>query len=464
MTARAAVIGAGVAGLTAAHELGKHGWQVDVYERWPGLGGQAATFDVGDGVLLERYYHHLFTSDRHIAALYRELDMPDGIEWRPSSVAFFARGASHAFTTPLDLLRFSPLSIRSRLRMGLAVLYLQRRHRSVEPFEALTAHGWIVRTMGAEAWEAVWGPLLRGKFGERAQDISMGWLWSKLTLRRQIKGKEARGEVLGYPRGGFEGLFQRLRERIEARGGRVMIDRPAARIARGAGGLEVTPARAGSFRAGHDPRLFEADGEATSYDAVIATVPNRVFEALLDPELAGELSLGYLDRLRTIEYHAALCLVLEIDRRFSPFYWTNVADADLPFVGLIEQTNLIEPERYAGRRFLYVANYVPPGDPLLELSPDELLARYTPGLRKVNAHFDPAWVRARWLFREPDAQPIVTVDYRDLLPPLDTGAPGLVLANTTQVYPEDRGTNYAVELGVRAASAVAGHGASAPRR
>src|SRR4051812_43569198 len=129
MASRVAVIGAGVAGLVAAHELATEGRHCDVYERWPGLGGQAATLDVGEGLLLERYYHHLFTSDRDIAALYRELGLPDGIEWLPSSVAFFCQGRSHPFTTPLDLLRFSPLSMRSRMRMGLAVLRLQRRHK-----------------------------------------------------------------------------------------------------------------------------------------------------------------------------------------------------------------------------------------------------------------------------------------------------------------------------------------------
>ncbi|MBA2420628.1 MAG: FAD-dependent oxidoreductase, partial [Thermoleophilaceae bacterium] len=303
---RVAVIGAGVAGLTAGYDLARAGWEVDVLERWPGLGGQAATLDVGHGLLLERYYHHLFTSDRDMAALCSELGVEIG--WHPSSVAFFADGASHPFTTPLDLLRFRPLSIRSRVRMGLAVVNLQRRHREVGPFENRTAHDWIVSAMGAEAWERVWGPLLRGKFGDRAEDISMAWLWSKLTLRRQIKGAEARGEVLGYPSGTFEPLFGRLSEEVEARGGRVLIDRPAASLARrGDAGFVVTAAASGSFRRGHDPRAFEPEGEE-SYDAVLATVPNRVFEALLEPSLARDLADGYLARLRSIEYHAALCL------------------------------------------------------------------------------------------------------------------------------------------------------------
>lgn len=450
---RVAVVGAGVTGLVAAHRLSQRGHACDVYERWPGLGGQVASLEVADGIRLERYYHHLFTSDRHIADLYGELGMDGAIEWLPSSVAMFAAGRSHPFTTPLDLLRFRPLSLRSRVRMGLATLLLQRQ-TEVEAFEAETARAWIERRMGREAWEKVWGPLLRGKFGDRADEISMAWLWRKLTLRRQIKGAEARQEMLGYPDGGWEPLLQRLRDEIERRGGRVLIDRPVIRVARDDHGFELHWGAADSFRRGLDPRDFEPGGEPQRYGAVLATVPNDVFARMLDDRIADALSPGYLGRLDSIEYHEALCVLLELDRRFSPFYWTNVAEPELPFVGLIEQTNLVSPQRYGGRHYLYVANYLASGDPLLELDYDELLDRYEPGLRRVNPAFDRAWVRQPWVFREPAAQPVVTVGYRERIPPLRTGVPGLVLANTTQIYPEDRGTNYSVRLGAEAAGAL----------
>jgi len=184
---------------------------------------------------------------------------------------------------------------------------------------------------------------------------------------------------------------------------------------------------------------------------VLATVPNDVLLNLVDPALLGA---AYAGRLRSVEYFAALCLLLELDRPFSPYYWTNIGEDSLPFVGLIEHTNLVPPERYGGRRFLYVANYLPRGHRLLELDAEGLLTDYTPGLRAVNPKFERAWIRRAWLHREPAAQPIVTVGYRELIPAMKTPVRGLVLANTTQIFPEDRGTNYAVREGEEAARAM----------
>jgi protoporphyrinogen oxidase len=450
---RVAVIGAGVAGLAAGYRLAQGGHECDVYERWPGLGGQVATFDLGDGTLLERYYHHLFTTDAAIAALYDELGIE--IEWLPSSMGVFSGGRGYAFTTPLDLLRFTAMSLRGRIRMGVATLMLQRRHTQVEPFESVTAHDWVRENMGHEAWDVLWGPLLHGKYGPRANEISMAWLWSKLTLRRRLEGKEARGEMLGYPRGGFQPLLDRLGAEIERRGGRVLIDRPAKSIAAADdGGFRVIHGAPDSFRRGHDPREFEQAGDPERYDAVVATVPSDIFAEMVEPSLANRLDPRCVAGTSAIPYQTALCVILELDRRFGRFYWTNIADDRLPFIGLIEQTNLIGPEHYGGRHLLYVANYVEPSDPLLGLDSEQLIDAYAPGLKLVNPSFDASWIRNRWIFREPAAQPVVTLGYRERMPPLETGVPGLILANTTQIYPEDRGTNYSVELGERAVVAL----------
>ncbi len=279
---RVAVLGAGAAGLTAAHRLAKLGHETDVYERWPGLGGQAATIDVGGGVLLERYYHVLFTSDVDMAELCEEIDCE--LETWKSSVAIFRNGELHPFTTALDLLRFKPMSLPSRIRVGFGALWLQRRAHSVEPYEGITIRAWVERVMGKQAWEHIWGPLLYGKFRDQADRISMSWLWAKLRNRRQVTGEEAKGELLVYPKGSFESIFIRLRDLIEQHGGRVFIDRPAARVARDeGGGFVVTPGAPNSFRRGHDPRGFEPSGVPERYDAVIAALPSDVFERAARP-------------------------------------------------------------------------------------------------------------------------------------------------------------------------------------
>jgi protoporphyrinogen oxidase len=443
---RVAVLGAGVAGLTAAYRLTAAGHACDVYERWPGLGGQAATFSLGEGLPLERYYHHLFTSDREIAALYDELGLPEEIAYLPSTTAFFVGGRQWPFTTPLDLLRFRPLSLRTRIRMGLAVLRLQRGTDDPSGFEHVTAAEWIRAHMGDEAWRIIWRPLLRAKFGSRAEDIAMVWLWKKLKLRRQVAGKEAKTEVLGWPQHSWELLYKTLQVRIEGAGGRVLIDRPAARVAREEDGcFVVTAGGADSFSGGHDPSAYEAAGEER-YDAVVSTLPNALFEKVLATDLHAALAPGYVERLRSMEYHQALCLVLVLDRRFSPIYWTNVVDP-LRFIGLVEHTNWVSPAHYGGRRILYVANYVESGSELVGLDTAGLLEHYLPDLRKVNPDFSLDWVKESWRFHEPHAQPVVDRGYRERIPPLQTGVPGLLLANTTQIYPEDRGTNYAVRIG-----------------
>jgi protoporphyrinogen oxidase len=316
----------------------------------------------------------------------------------------------------------------------------------VAPMEPLTIRQWVERNMGRQGWSKVWGPLLRGKFGDRADQISMSWLWAKLRNRRQVTGEEAKQELLVYPRGSFETIFQRLQQRIEEQGGRVLIDRPAARLGRdpGGDGFLVWAGAPGSFRRGHDPSAFEVVGEPERFDAVIATVPSDVFEQLCDEPLHREVGEIYWQKTRSIEYFAALCVLLELDRRFHDYYWTNVLDPELRFIGLIEHTNLVGPEHYGGRHFLYLANYLPQGHELLSLDLEALLDVYEPGLRKVNPAFSRDWIKQSWLFREPAAQPVVLPNYRERMPPYATPAAGLYLANTTQVYPDDRGTNYAV--------------------
>lgn len=439
-----AVIGAGVTGLVAARELLRQGHRVEVVERWPDVAGQASAFDLGNGVHLDRYYHHLFESDRHMIDLHDEL-LPGQLEWFRSSVGMYARGRIWPFTTPRDLLSYSPLPLADRLRLGIAITRLTRRS-DWERMDDIPAAEWLRRECGRRAYDGVWLPLLLGKFGDDARDVPLAWLWSKLTLRRKLEGRSAGRELLGYPRGSFRAICVALADDIRARGGRIEVDREVLAVERDGDRWRLRAAGPGAYRgpAGSGP----ADPDRTAaVDAVVITVPTTAAVDLAPWPEAFRL------RLAGWTYRTAVVLLLELRRQYSGTYWVNVGESEVPFLGLVEHTNLVPAERYPAR-YLYVSNYVAADDPLTQLSTDALLAHYVRQLGVIAPDFREADVMRAWSFREPAAQPVPRLGNRARILPFATPLPGIYLANTTQIYPEDRGTNYSVRLGQQVARAV----------
>ncbi len=424
------IVGGGALGLAAAYELTRMGHTPAVYERAPVLGGQASTFDVGGG-RLERGYHHLFRSDTSMVELIHELGLGDKLAWIESKVGFYHGGRIYPFTTPLDLLRFSALSFWNRVRLGLVTLYLQRKKYWPREYERVTAEAWIKRHAGQKVFDTVWGPLLRGKFGERSGEVSMAWLWGKVYLRVSSRGKGGAKELLGYPMGSFAEIFEALERAIRDGGGEVHYPTTVQRVVTDGG-------RATGLQIQH------ADGtsETRSFDRVLLTAPSSIV-----PRLAPELPEEYTRRLTHVQYQAAVLIVLVLDRPLTNVYWLNIADRTIPFVGLIEHTNFIDKSLYGGNHIVYLSNYLGKESELYAMAPDDLWQRYIPGLKSINPAFDESWVKERHYHREDAAQPIIGLDYSNRIPSLKTPIEDLWLANTTQIYPEDRGTNYSVRLG-----------------
>ena len=431
---RVGVIGGGAAGLAAAYELVKHGHQAVVYERAPFLGGHASTFDVG-GARLERGYHHWFTSDTHIVDLVHEIGLGHRIRWLDSKVGVLYDGKIYDFVTPLDLLKFTPLSFTDRLRLGLVTLYLQRK-KDWRAFESVTAADWLRKYAGKRAYEVFWGSMLRGKFGEdHYQQVSMAWLWGKIQTRFASRGKGMAKEKLGYPMGSFGEVFDVLAERIREKGSEVHISASVNRIL-------VEDGRA----TGMDIALNGAEPHVESFDAVIATTPSYIFPKLVPP-----MPDEYQNKLAGVNYMAAVLVILVLDQPLSNFYWLNVADRSIPFVAAIEHTNFIGPDHYGGKHIVYLSNYLSTDHPLYIMGHEELLQEYLPHIRKINPEFDPSWIETSYHHRIDGAQPIIGANYSSRIPDHRTPFKGLYLANTTQVYPEDRGTNYSVRMGQRVA-------------
>jgi protoporphyrinogen oxidase len=426
------IIGGGVAGLMAAYRLLQKGYRIHLFEAGPQLGGLVRTFEIG-GEPIECFYHHLFSTDTAAVRLIEEMGLGDRLTWRPSKVGIFYGDRIYPFVTPLDLLRFRPVSVIDRVRLGLMGLYL-RRQRDGSRFEGVTARDWVRRFAGRRNLEVVWGPLLRGKFGDLDDQLVMTWLWNKIHLRFASRGAGvSQREVLGYLLGSFGAWIDALIDRIRDLGGTLEAGRPVQRIVSEGG------------RAG-----IALDGERTLlFDAVVGTVANKIFR-----RLAPALPDSYTERLEGVPYQDALCLVLTLSQPLSGTYWLNINDRSIPFLAVVEHTNFIEPERYGGQHVVYLSNYLDKESPLLHMSLEELLALYLPHIKRINPAFEESWISGRWLFHGPDAQPVFTVGASSRIPDHRTPVPGLYLANMSQIYPQDRGQNHSIVLGETIAEAV----------
>jgi len=423
------IIGGGMAGLAAAYELLKEGHETILFEVSPYLGGQAATFNVGGG-RLERGYHHLFASDVYMINLIHELGLGSKLAWLDSKVGFYHNGRIYDFVTPRDLLKFTPINLVDRVRLGLVALYLQRSKGWLK-FENITARDWIIKYAGKRNYDVVWGPLLRGKFGDSADEIGMTWFWGKIYLRFASRGKGMQREKLGYPMGSFGEVIDVLVQRIGEMGGKIHTSSPVTRILTENGravGLEAN--------------VSKSELASFSFDSIIATVPSYIFPKLV-PDLPGD----YKEKLEGIRYHAAVLVVLVLKNPLSHIYWLNISDPSIPFLAIVEQTNFVDKSLYGGKHVVYLANYLGKHHPLYHKSGDELLEEYVVHLRKINPNFERSWIEEYYYHREEAAQPIITTNYLRQIPPYATPIKNLYLANTTQIYPEDRGTNYSVGLG-----------------
>ncbi len=438
---RIGIVGGGIAGLTAAYELAKKGHDVAVFEKGAELGGQAGTFPI-EGTRLERFYHHLFTSDRHILGLINELGLSPRMRWIDSQVGLFHGGRVYDFVTPLDLLRFTPLSLPNRLWAGLVSVYLQRQ-ADWRKYESITAKEWLERYAGKSVYNAIWEPLLRSKFGDSYDQVSMTWFWGKMRLRFGSRPKGMQKEQLGYMEGSFQLLIDELEKQIKELGGEAHTNSPVDRVV-----VEDGKAIGLTFQASRFATR-NSKPKTLNFDTIIATVPSFIFT-----DMAPELPSDYVGKLTDAKYQSALCLVLKLKRPLSHIYWMNISDPSIPFVAAIEHTNYIPAEVYGGKTVLYLSNYLSLDSPLFSLSQDELLREYLPHVQRINSEFDLDWVEESWLFRDDSGQPIVTCNYSQQVPAHQTPIKGLYLANTTQIYPEDRGMNYSVHLGQKIADIV----------
>ncbi len=423
---RVAIAGGGFAGLTAAYDLLRNGHTVSVFEAAPQVGGLASGFkDTGWDWSLERFYHHIFSSDHSIIALTKEIGAQELLFFNQPTTAFWcAEHGAHAFDGALPVLRYPHLPLFDKLRVGASVAALRVR-RDWRRLEQATAEAYLKRWMGRRAYLKLWEPLLVGKFGPYAGDVNAAWFWARIASRTP---------QLGYFRGGFQALADALAECVRTLGGTFHTATPVQGLRPVDGGWELQTA------AGIEP--FDR--------AIVASSPGLLAKIVPD------LPSSYTAELRALKSLGAIVLVVALRRQLltNGIYWLNLPKGEFPYLALVEHTNMIDRSHYGGDHLVYLGDYLPADHRYFRMAPDEVAAEWIASLAKANAAFEASWVRTYWLHREAYAQPVVPVGHSRNLPPLRTPLPGLFFASMSQVYPWDRGTNYAVDLGRRVAAAV----------
>ncbi len=409
---KVAIIGGGFTGLVAAIELVDGGCEVVVYEAGEKLGGLAGGFKPkGWKWSLEKYYHHIFTNDREIIGVAKKVGWP----------AFFLspvtktwkEGVMAELDSPLALLRYGQLSVWGRLRMamGLAVLKLVMWPRLGMLFERFLVVEALPLLVGREGYEKIWEPMLLAKFGREVGQVNLAWFWARIYKRTKR---------LGYFNEGFEKLAEKMGEYVERGGGRIRMGVNIGKVKRMKTGWGVSGER---------------------YDQVLVTVPMPMAEKLLEKKI----------KRQKIRYLWGQTLVMELNESLMDCYWLNILEKDWPFLVVVEHTRLVDKRYYGDKSVVYVGNYLAEDDVRLKMSDKELLVLFESYLKRINPRFKKGGVRRMWKFQSPFAQPVFPVNYSMTLPGMETGERGLWMANMSMVYPWDRGTNYAVDLGTRVA-------------
>jgi protoporphyrinogen oxidase len=429
MTARWGILGGGVLGMTLAHRLAQAGQDVTLVEAAPSLGGLAAAWRLGD-VVWDRHYHVTLLSDTALRALLAELGLETELVWTRTRTGFYTDGRLHSMSSTLEFLRFPPLGLVDKLRLGATILRAARI-RDGRPLEAVPVADWLRRWSGPRTLDKIWLPLLRAKLGERATHASAAFIWAIIRRMYAARRTGQKTEMFGYVHGGYARILDVFAERLAAEGVRVQLGRAVRRVEPAAGGGLV---------------VESADGWRETYDRVVATMAAplaaRLCPALTDDERA---------RLAGIEYQGVICASVLLRRPLAGFYVTNITDP-APFTAVIEMSALVSAAELGGHALVYLPKYVPPDDPAFARTDDELRRAFLGALARMYPGFEEEDVLAFRVSRVKHVLAIATLGYSGRLPPMITSVPGLAIVNSAHIVNGTLNVNETVQLAETAAA------------
>jgi len=429
---RVVVIGGGLAGLAATYDLSRAGHHVTILESATDLGGLASSFTL-EGHPIERFYHFICRSDHTLCSLVEELGLSDKLRWHQTRTAFYHDGRHYSFGTPVDLLTFTAVPLVQRVRFGIHV-FRSRYRRQWRRLDGISAKGWLIENIGQQAYDVIWHPLLKVKFGAYHDQISAAWIWHRIwrvaTSRASILGRES----FGYLEYGTATLVDRLVAWMRTQPN---IDiRLGVRVSP----LAVTDGRVNEVRVGD---------ETLRCDAVVSTIALPTLARLVPGQTD-----RYFANVASVEYIGVVCMLLSLKQSFSPNFWTNINDPRISFNGIIEQTNLNDNLRAAGLNVIYIPFYLATTEPRYSASNEALFAEYIPMLKIVNPAFNESWIKEWHVFRAPYAQAIFATNFVTRMPDHRSSVRGLFVTDSTQFYPEDRTISAAIAQGRQVARLI----------
>ncbi len=433
-----AVIGAGFTGLSAAYSLTKEGHDVTIFERDKKPGGLAIGYREKEWEwTLEQHYHHWFTNDKFVLDLAREIN--HAVIIRRPKTSSYVDDAIFQLDSPLSLLRFPKLSIFDRLRMGVSLAFL-RFNPIWKPLESFRAEPYLKYSMGKKGYEKLWKPLMTNKLGDFAGDVSLAWFWARMYKRTSS---------LAYPEGGFLNFAEHLQKVIEKQSGKFYYNTEVTEL-KSNGKVLIKYTYSSSAALLSREVNNEAIEQSNNFDKTIVTLPSFLFQ-----KIAPSLPSSYTDDLRKLKGIGATNVILRLKKQFlkDGTYWLSMCDMKSPMLAIVEHTNFMDSKHYNNEHLVYLGNYLPSSDPQFAMTAEQLLKLYDPYLTKINPDYKSSIIDYT-VFRAPFAQPIVTPHYSKNIPPFETPLNNVYLANIQQVYPWDRGTNYAVELGEKVAKLI----------